>query len=377
MTFMQNVPPRGAKPVALVMQGGGALGAYEWGAVTRLCDEGYYPVAVAGVSIGAINAAAIAGARGGDVAASLKMLWERLINRDVLDLMPWFAPFGNRAMYLPRSGMDFLTFPWWTAYCDVMPLRRTLEEVCDFDRINARHPMGFAVTATEVATGALRRFLNKGPAWKARPDRITPDHVLASGALPPGFPMAQVNGTAHWDGGLFDNTPVRPMLDLLDEDQADHVPIVQINLFPDGEEVRLPRNMLEVSARKMELTFQNRFWDDYATKAYDGKVGLRKYAAMIRKLSAEVPLDSPLRKDEQFQTLLKRRCLGNLHVVTSEHQPMTGGLDFSERGVRARCEKGYEAMRAYRLDHKVEARRHQNGVATDDMALSVSEATVA
>jgi NTE family protein len=95
--------------------------------VTRLCEEGCYPVAVAGVSIGAVNAAAIAGARGGEVAASLDMLWERLINRDVLDLMPWFAPFGHRAMYLPRSGMDYLTFPWWTAYCDVTPLRRTLQ----------------------------------------------------------------------------------------------------------------------------------------------------------------------------------------------------------------------------------------------------------
>jgi NTE family protein len=247
--------------------------------------------------------------------------------------------------------------------------------VCDFDQINTPHHMGFAVTATEVATGALRRFLNRGPDWKARPDRITPDHVLASGALPPGFPMALVDGKAHWDGGLFDNTPVRPMIDLLDDHQADHVPIVQINLFPDGEEVRLPRNMLEVSARKMELTFENRFWDDYATKAYGGKTGLRKYAAMIRKLRTEVPHDSPLWRDEQFQTLLKRRCLGNLHVVTSEHQPMTGGIDFSERGIRARRRKGYEAMRAYRLDCKVAARRSQEDVAANDMVRAMSERT--
>ena len=297
VSIQSNVRPSGhpvaGKPVALVMQGGGALGAYEWGAVTRLCDEGYYPVAVAGVSIGAVNAAAIAGARGGDVAASLDDLWSRLRNPYVLDSLPWLAPFGNPGMYLPR--LDFHNYWSWTAYSDVTPLRRTLQEVCDFDQINDPNHMGFAVTATEVGTGSLQRFLNRGPDWKAKPDRITPDHVLASGGLPPGFPMAFVNGKAHWDGGLFDNTPVRPMLDLLDDEQADHVPIVLINLFPDGQEMQLPRDMKEVSARKMELTFENRFWDDYATTEYDGQTGLRKYAQMTRKLNAVIASDSPLR----------------------------------------------------------------------------------
>lgn len=351
MTFMHDRLPNGKKPVALVMQGGGALGAYECGAVTRLCEEGYYPVAVAGVSIGAINAAAIAGARGGNVAASLDRLWNRLTNYTVSDLMPWFAPFGHPDMYWMRP------IPWSTACCDVTPLRRTLQEVCDFDQINDQDHMGFAVTATEVATGALKRFLNRGPDWKAKPDRITPDHVLASGALPPGFPMAFVNGKAHWDGGLFDNTPVRPMLDLLDDEQADDVPIVQINLFPDGaQEVPLPRDMNEVFARKMEMTFENRFWDDYATTEYDGQTGLRKYAQMIRVLRVEMAHHPLLRDNEQFQTLLKRRCLGNLHVITSDHQPMTGGLDFSKSGIRARRDKGYDAVRAYNLDEQVRQR---------------------
>ncbi len=284
--------------------------------------------------------------------------------------MPWFAPFGNGAMYRPR--MDYHAYLSWTAYCDVTPLRRTLEEVCDFNQINNPHHMGFAVTATEVATGVLKRFLNRGPGWKARLDRITPDHVLASGALPPGFPMARVNGKAHWDGGLFDNTPVRPMFDLLDEDQVDNVPIVQINLFPDGTEMRLPENMMELLARKMELTFENRFWDDYAGrdkngKEYDGKEGLRRYAEMICQLKVAVPKDSSMHDDWEFQKLLKRRCLRNLHVITSKHESMTGGLDFSERGVRGRYWNGYNAVEDYKLDCKVGERQRENNACAGDM----------
>jgi len=360
MTVMRNIMQRGGKPVALVMQGGGALGAYEWGAVTALCEEGYYPVAVAGVSIGAVNAAAIAGARGGDVIGSLSRLWERLTNPYLLDAMPWFAPFGHPNMYWP----NYWPNPSLTAYCGVAPLRSTLEEICDFDRINDikdEHRTGFAVTAAEVATGALKRFLNKGPDWKEKPDRITADHVLASGALPPGFPMAMVNGKAHWDGGLFDNTPVRPMVDLLEGDQLDHVPIVQINLFPDGgQETPLPTHMGEVLARKMELTFMNRFWDDYATTEYDGLIGLCKYAQMIRNLDNEIPKDAKLRNSNQFKTLLRRRCLGNLHVIRSDRASMTAGLDFSRRGIYERRDKGYAAVKAYRLGEQVVKRRQED-----------------
>jgi len=337
MTHAARRVPPGTKPVALVMQGGGALGAYEWGAVTRLCDAGFHPVAVAGVSIGAVNAAAIAGARGGDVRGSLERLWERLMMPT-----PWFMPpamaqamslFGNPAMY--RLKTDYHAFPLWTAYCDVSPLRRTLEELCDFDRINDPGHMGFAVTATEVATGRLKRFINAGD----RKEPITPDHVLASGALPPGFPMAVVNGAAHWDGGLFDNTPVRPMFDLLSEQEADEVPIVLITLFPDGAPVPLPTNMVELWRRKMELTYENRFWDDYG-----GEDGLRAYAAMIGKLREAVPADAPIRADAQFGKLLMRRCLKNLRVIKSEHAAMTGSMDFSERTIRARFDLGYKAV---------------------------------
>lgn len=336
MNFMHSQLPPGKKPIALVMQGGGALGAYEWGAVTRLCEEGFHPVAVAGVSIGAVNACAIAGAPDGNIPASLERMWRRLMIHT-----PWFMPnlmaetisaFGNPAMYQLRS--DYFSLMSWTNLCDVAPLRQTLDDLCNFEQIRDPGHMRFAVTATEVKTGQLHRFLNTNPKTK-----ITPEHVLASGALPPGFPMAVVDGKAYWDGGLFDNTPVRPMFDLLTDAEADDLPIVLINLFPDDTIEPIPTNMIELKNRLMELTYENRFWDDYGSPE-----GLREYARMIGELNKELPKDSPIRSDRHFPELLKRRCLKNLHVINSEHVPMTGGMDFSARSVWARYERGRAAV---------------------------------
>ncbi|MGD0104546.1 MAG: patatin-like phospholipase family protein [Rhodopila sp.] len=337
MNVMSRQVPPGKKPLALVMQGGGALGAYEWGAVTRLCEDGFHPVAVAGVSIGAVNAAAIAGAPDGNIPASLEKLWRRLMIPT-----PWFVPdivaetwsaFGNPAMYKLRS--DYFSLMSWTSLCEVTPLRRTLKDLCDFGKINDTNHMRFAVTATEVATGQLRRFLNTETL-------ITPDHVLASGALPPGFPMAVVEGKAYWDGGVFDNTPVRPMFEMLSDAEADDLPIVLINLFPDATIEPIPTNMMQLKNRLMELTYENRFWADYGSPE-----GLREYSKMIAELDNEVPADSAIRRDRHFPELLKRRCLKNLHVINSEHVPMTGGMDFSEKSMWARYERGHTAADTY------------------------------
>ena len=245
----RGMPP-GGKPMALVLQGGGALGAHEWGAIVRLCEAGFYPIAVTGVSIGAVNAAAIAGAKDGDVVASLNTLWERLTLP-----APWFVPtvvaetisaFGHPAMYNLRK--DVHSFFNWTAFCEMTPLRETLMALCDFDQLNDEKNMGFGVTATDVASGDSKRFLNLNS------ERITPDHIIASGALPPGFPMAMIDGRSYWDGGVFDNTPMAPMLELLDDRQAENVPVIVIELFPAEEEQPLPMDMLQLKNRMMELT---------------------------------------------------------------------------------------------------------------------------
>ncbi|HUC18074.1 MAG TPA: patatin-like phospholipase family protein [Acetobacteraceae bacterium] len=326
-----------AKPVALVLQGGGALGAYEWGAVTRLVEEGFQPVAVTGVSIGAINAAAIAGARGGDIAASLKRLWQA-ITLPALPFAPAFvqetlSALGNPNFYKLRT--DLWALPSWTALCDIGPMQKTLSEICDFPQISNPGHMRFAVTATDVGTGSSVRFLNTREA-------ITPDHVLASGALPPGFPMAIIEKRHYWDGGLFDNTPLNPLLELLTDDEVESLPIIVINLFPSGQAEPIPTTLLEVRGRSLELSFENRFWENY------GRHGdFRAYAAMLEALNAAVPPASPLRNDPEFLALLRRRALRNLHIISSDHAPMTGGMDFSAAGVVHRYERGREGMDRY------------------------------
>jgi hypothetical protein len=148
--------------MGLVLQGGGALGAYEYGAVTRLVELGWQPVAVTGVSIGATTAAAIAGAYDGDICASLKRLWDAI----TLKQMPFwpaerqatFSMFGNPRFW--RSRTDYFNFHQWTSLCDVSPMRNTLATICDFERLNDSSKMRIAVTATNVQTGDQVSFSN-------------------------------------------------------------------------------------------------------------------------------------------------------------------------------------------------------------------------
>jgi NTE family protein len=321
--------------IGLVLQGGGALGAYEYGAITCLVDAGLKPVAVTGVSIGAINAAAVAGARNGDIAQSLKELWSAITIPAVPFLtdhmQEMLSMFGTRNFYKLRT--DILNMASWTSLCDVAPMRETLKRICDFDQINNPAHMRFAVTATHVAEGTSARFSNKET-------KITPDHILASGSLPPGFPMTQIEDKWYWDGGLFDNTPLRPMIDLLTPEEADWLPIVVIDLFPTSDAV--PTNLIEIKNRMMEISFENKFWDDFG-----GPEGLVAYAQLLHDLDKELPASSALRQRGAFKHLMAYRCLKNLKVIRSLHVPMTGGMDFSAAGVGARFERGYQAAREF------------------------------
>jgi len=321
--------------IGLVLQGGGALGAYEFGAITGLCEAGLTPIAVTGVSIGAINAAAVAGARKGDIAASLKELWSAITIPSVPFLANKYqetlSMFGTRNFYKLRT--DFYNMSNWTSLCDVGPMRETLARICDFDQINNPGHMRFAVTATHVAEGASARFTNLET-------RITPDHILASGSLPPGFPMTEIDGHWYWDGGLFDNTPLRPMINLLTPDEARWLPIIVIDLFPTSDAV--PTNLVEIKNRMMEISFENKFWDDFG-----GPEGLVDYAQLLDELDRELPLNSSLRSRKAFQHLMAYRCLKNLKVIRSRHVPMTGGMDFSAFGIQTRYDHGYEAAREF------------------------------
>src|SRR5712692_4696626 len=259
--------------IGVVLQGGGALGAYECGAMNallRLMDEftaeGRQIVlkVVAGVSIGSINAACVVGAKNGaDACARLDALWDDL----TLEAPPfWIAAaqrdlayFGLPGFYTPRS--DFWTAPSWTYVYDTRPLLATLGRHVDFAALNASQTT-FVATAVEVVTGKLRTFASKAlgsvPATK-----IEPRHVLASGSLPPGFPWTEIDGMPYWDGGIVDNTPLGLAIDAFSADADVDRMLVVMNLYP--LRARLPRNLAGVEDRMHELSFGNRMRQDHDT----------------------------------------------------------------------------------------------------------------
>ena len=336
--------------MGLVLQGGGALGAYEYGAVTRLIELGWEPVAVTGVSIGAATAAAIAGARGGDICASLKNLWAAITLSPVpfwpADKQATFSIFGNPNFWRARN--DLHNYTNWTSLYDVSPMRETLAKVCDFERLNDASKMRIAVTATSVQTGDQVCFSNYvgnpnsthyvTPTIK--PVRLTPDHILASGSLPPGFPMTVIDGVPYWDGGLFDNTPIETLLDLLEVDEIDNLPIFVVNLFATHADP--PANLREVQERMLEISFESRLLLVHA----DADGSLTEFTKTIEEVMHELPQDSPARSRKSFRRIVRLRALKNMRIIEARHAPMTGGMDFSAHGVKSRYQSGYKAVDA-------------------------------
>jgi NTE family protein len=342
--------------MGLILQGGGALGAYEYGAVQRLIELGWEPVAISGVSIGAITAAAVAGARDGDIGASLKRLWDIITLAQVpfwpAERQAAFSMFGNPGFWHTRS--DYFNLHQWTHLCDVSPMRNTLATICDFEQLNDASHMRVAVTATNVMTGDQVSFSNcidnsdapNAVTPKLATTVLTPDHILASGSLPPAFPMTFIDGVAYWDGGLFDNTPIESLLDMLDEDEIEHLPLFVVDLF--ATHAALPANLTEVQERMTEISFESRFLIHHA----DAEGSLTPFANMLEEIDRDLPRDSPVRARECYRRCMRLRALKNLHVVPAEHAPMSGGMDFSAHGVESRHKKGYAAVdRLFAQEH--------------------------
>jgi NTE family protein len=251
--------------------------------------------------------------------------------------------FGNPRFW--RLRQDVLDYRRWTSLCDVSPMQRTLSEVCDFDQINDPNHMRMAVTATNVQTGDQVSFAN----FVANPDSVhyvtpriarvslTPDHILASGSLPPGFPMTVIDGVPYWDGGLFDNTPIEPLLDLLTEDELETLPIFIVNLF--ATHSNPPANLREVQERMLEISFESRFLLAHA----DADGSLTQFTSTIEEIMRDLPAESPARQRESFRRLVRFRALKNIRVIEADHAPMTGGMDFSAHGVHTRYRSGYAA----------------------------------
>jgi NTE family protein len=269
MSFETNSPlaeglSSAYEQTVLVLQGGGALGAYQAGAYEVLHESGIEPDWIAGISIGAINAAIIAGNASEDRIHHLREFWKEISTsvpgeslaqkRDVSDFtfrqMSGFLSLmaGVKNFYRP-----WFLLPWFnmrgtpeaTSFYDTAPLRETLLRHVDFERINAG-PMRLSLGAVHIRSGNFVYF-------DSRERKIGPEHVMASAALPPGFPAVHIDGEAYWDAGLVSNTPLSYVLDA---GVAKDTLIFQIDLFSaEGPE---PATMDEVQERMKDITYSSR-----------------------------------------------------------------------------------------------------------------------
>jgi NTE family protein len=263
--------------VGLVLQGGGALGAYEYGAITALLElieeaagkgRDVALMAVTGVSIGAINAACVVGAVSRtDARRRITALWNDLVLETPL-FWPWqiqrdLALYGLPNFYSPRP--DLFAFPSWTHLYDTHPLLPTLARHINFVALN-KSDTALVITAVDVESGVLKRFSNR-KLDKADHTTIEPHHVLASGSLPPQFPWTDItNGDElrhYWDGGIVDNTPLGDAIDAFSVGDDVKRILVVMNLFP--QTARLPESLLEVTERVDQLRFGNRLRQDTKT----------------------------------------------------------------------------------------------------------------
>jgi NTE family protein len=284
---MQQEPKR-----VLVLQGGGALGAYQAGVYEGLAEADFRPDWIAGISIGAINAAIIAGNAREDRQAPLRRFWEtasagmpfspEVANPTARSFLneaaaAWTATVGVAGFFRPRVPPATFYPPGMAealSYYDTAPLRGTLAELVDFDRINAKE-CRLSLGATNIRTGELVYFDNQR-------QTIGPEHVMASGALPPGFPPIEIDGEHYWDGGVVSNTPLQYVLQGTTKDD---LVIFQVDLF--NAHGTLPRTLLEVAEREKDIRYASRTTHntEQALKIHEAKVALR---ALLQALPAEL-----------------------------------------------------------------------------------------
>jgi NTE family protein len=314
--------------IALVLQGGGALGAYQAGVFEGLAEARIEPHWVAGISIGAINAALIAGNPPEQRVARLREFWQTVTAPPLLPATPpawqaavaqgpaaartalgWFeasrALFeGQRGFFSPRVPSAVFSLdaaPDELSHYDTAPLAATLERLVDFDRINANGGMRLTVSAVNVHTGNFELFDNRRGPWAGR---IGAAHILASGALPPGFAAVQIEGDYYWDGGLVSNTPLATVLE--DEPRRDTLAF-QVDLW--SARGPLPRNLLDVEERQKDIRFSSR--TRAVTRQLERERHLRR---VLREVLARLPA-SARRGDAWCQEAAALACDKRFNVV--------------------------------------------------------------
>jgi NTE family protein len=363
--------PRGCGRVALIFQGGGAIGAYQAGVYQALSEAGVEPDWVTGVSIGGINAAIIAGNKPGHRTEKLREFWRRITDRRVWAYTPdgdifrqmrnmtsammtmtqgqpgFFAPHKTNAWFSPAGAATA------TSFYDCAPLRETLLDLVDFSLINQRVKR-FSVGAVNVLTGNFIYFDN-------RDEEIGPEHVMASGALPPAFPMVKIGTDYFWDGGIVSNTPLQHLLD--QEDRVNSL-VFQVDLF--SSRGALPRDMSDVLGRHKDIMYSSR--TRYNTDVYR-RLHKRKsqlYAALSRIPEADLTEDDRKLKEELSN--LPQFTIMQLIYQQKSYEGHAKDHEFSATSMHEHWQSGYEdTKRSLKQRHWLELPSAEEGIVVHDV----------
>jgi NTE family protein len=366
--------------IALVLQGGGALGAFQGGVYQALAEANLEPDWVAGISIGAINAALIAGNAPEARVDKLRAFWEQM-TVPIVPNMPDIARSAfwsgdtarsmlnqfNAALVLmrgvpgffePRLPPPFFSPPGTTeatSYYDTTKLRSTLENLVDFDRINARK-LRFSVGAVNVRTGNLTCF-------DSTSCQIRPEHIMASGALPPGFPAVEIEGELYWDGGLVSNTPLQWVVG---SGNRHDTLAFQVDLWSARGEA--PHDLPDVTARQKEIQFSSR------TRANtDQFKTVQRVRAALANLFDKLPPSALDGEDaELLRSVADRKVFQIIQLIyrSKHYERQSKDYEFSRVSMQDHWRAGYnDAIRTLRHPEALARPTNRSGVGTFDLGV--------
>ncbi len=385
MNFQLQSPLAAAKRqlpfecVTLLLQGGGALGAYQGGVYEALAESNIHPDWIAGISIGAINGAIIAGNPPHSRVDRLREFWTQVtssaawdwsnnpfvdfsrsnVTRNLLNQISanLAASFGSAGFFSARPLM-----PWLqpggtceaTSFYDTKSLKGTLERLVDFDRINAGMTR-FSAGAVNVRTGNFAYF-------DSTTHTIKPEHVMASGALPPGFPAVEIEGEAYWDGGLVSNTPLQWVIE--SNPRRQDTLAFQVDLW--SARGQPPRNMAEVATRQKEIQFSSR--TRASTDQFKNVHRVqRALAALLRRLPADLANDDDL---EVLKSVASDKVYNIVQLIyrAQNYEGPSKDYEFSRLSMQDHWRAGYhDALRTLRNPEVLTRPASLDGVFTFDL----------
>ncbi|HZW19750.1 patatin-like phospholipase family protein [Noviherbaspirillum sp.] len=341
----KNAPGKRGLPgqVVLVLQGGGALGAYQAGVFQAMHEAGIEPDWIVGTSIGAINAALIAGNPPDGRMAQLRRFWGSIEQHIGNELSRYLSPAidhalanlltvaaGIRTFFIPNPlamfGQHAALGTGKAAYYTTEPLRRTLSELVDFGCINEGR--------TRISLGAVNVRSGEMTYFDSREASISMDHVMASSAYPPAFPAIGIDGDFYWDGGIYSNTPIEAVLD--DNPRRDSV-IFAVDVWnPEGS---MPESLWQVAGRQKEILYASRTKSHLARQKQ-----IHHLRHVIRELTKDIPEKG--RRSPRVKELASWGCHTTMHVVRFvasglRDEDHLKDIDFTPAGIDARWKAGY------------------------------------